>query len=363
MKPLKIGFDARAAILDPHRGLGRVTAQLARTLVRRDDLEVTLFIPRYAHVPDAWYRGARAIVHLPQPSRGAFFFDGPAWKWVLRRHHIDVLHLPAWGVPPGVPVPVVSTLHDITPLRIPESIPPARTRRRAIQRLTTHRRATLVHAVSRATASDAVHGLGIWPERVRVAGWGVNTEIFSPGPDTARNHVLFVGGADPHKRISLLIQAWTSAEADGLPPLTIAGSAARASFVRSAAAQHPDRLVLAGIVDDHQLAGLYRTAIALLLPSLWEGFGLPVLEAMASGCIPVLTDRASLPEVGRDAALFLPVTASAAAWAAAVRKLTSDVTLCTRLAARGITLASEQTWERSAERLIEIYHQAIDLRG
>ncbi|NOZ79010.1 MAG: glycosyltransferase family 4 protein [Acidobacteria bacterium] len=355
---LHLGLDARAAMIDPYRGLGRVTAQLARVLIRRNDLEVTLFVPRHAHVPGPWYRGARAIVHLPQPSRGAFLWDGPAWRWILRRHRVDVLHLPAWGVPPGIPVPVVSTLHDITPLRIPGSIPSAWARRRACQRLETHRRASLVHAVSRATAADAVHGLGIVPDRVRVAGWGVDTRLFVPGPNAARRHVLFVGGADPHKRIGLLVDAWTAPGSADLPPLVIAGGAARAPFVRQAAAADPDRIELVGLVGDETLARLYRTAIALLMPSLWEGFGLPVLEAMASGCVPVLTGRASLPEVGGDAALYVPASAPPESWAQAVRRLTGDASLRDRLSARALTLAAARRWEATADALVGIYREA-----
>ncbi len=357
-----LGLDARAAIVDPYRGLGRVTAQLARRLIRRDDLDVTLFVPRHAHVPNAWYRGARAVVHLPQPSRGAFLFDGPAWTLVLRRHPVDVVHLPAWGVPPGIPAPVVSTLHDITPLRIPDSIGSAWARRRARQRLETHRRASLVHAVSVTTATDAVHGLGIPPDRVRVAGWGVDTGLFHPAPETSRHHVLFVGGADAHKRVELLIEAWSDPDAADLPPLTITGGAARAPRVREAAQEHPNRIVLAGIVDDDHLAELYRTAVALVLPSLWEGFGLPVLEAMASGCVPIVTACASLPEVGRDAAIYVPAGAPATSWSQAVRTLIRNRSLRTTLAERALAVAQRATWEQALDPLVAIYREAARSR-
>ena len=354
----RLGLDVRAAVVDPHRGLGRVTAEIARTLAQRPDLALTLFVPRKAHVPEAWYRDGATIVHLPQPRRGAFLWDGPAWRFALRRHPVEVLHLPAWGVPPGIPVPVVSTLHDITPLRFPETIPAGHTRRRAIQRLETHRRATLVHAVSDATASDAVHGLGVSPDRLRVVGWGVDPAVFSPAPTVEREHVLYVGGGDPHKRIGLLCEAWSLPEAAGLPQLVIAGDAARTAVVRRTAARWPERVRPVGTVPDARLAELYRGALALLLPSLWEGYGLPVLEAMACGSVPIVTPLASLTAVAADAALYVPADAGPAAWAEMVRRLLREPGLRPRLARRGLELASTRSWRRTAGLLVEVYREA-----
>ncbi len=356
---ISIGFDARAAVLDPHRGLGRVAASLAEALLGREDVVTTIFVPRSSHdISGRWYRDAARIVHLPQPRRGAFLWDGPAWRWVLRHHPVDVLHLPAWGVPPGVPLPVVATLHDVTPLRVPESIRSRRVRRRAVQRLGTHHRATLVHAVSRATARDAVHVLGLPPDRIRVVHNGVALREAREACGE-RRHVLFVGGADPHKRVDLLVRAWSLAEAAGLPPLVVAGGAARDPGVVEAARRHPDRIRAAGIVDDGELEALYGGALAVLLPSLWEGYGLPAAEGMARGAVPVLTARASLPEAGRDAALYLPAGAGPLEWLAAVRRLVEDRELRARLVERGLRRARERTWERTADALVEVYREAV----
>ncbi len=345
--------------MDPHRGLGRVTAGLADALRELDGVETVLFVPRGLHgVPTRWYRGSARVVQLPQPRRGAFLWDGPAWRWVLRRHPVDVLHLPAWGVPPGIPVPVVATLHDVTPLRIPEAIPAGRVRRRAVQRLGTYHRATLLHAVSRATARDAVHVLGIPPTRIRVVHNGTHV----PGggvPAGERTHVLFVGGADPHKRVELLLTAWGLPEAADLPPLVVAGGAAADPRVVEAARRDPGRIRAAGVVDDAALDALYPGASAVLLPSLWEGYGLPAAEGMARGAVPVLTTRGSLPEAGRDAALYLPAGAGPREWLGAVRRLLEDGELRTRLVRRGMARARERTWERIAGDLAEVYREAV----
>jgi len=356
MEMLTLGFDARPAVIDPHRGVGRVAAQLAGALLLRDDVSSTVFVPRGAHVPEAWYRGLVRIVQLPQPRRGAFLWDGPAWRWVLGRYPVDVLHLPAWGVPPGVPVPVVATLHDVIPLRFPEAIPSRRVRHRAVQRLGTYGRATLVHAVSRATARDAVHVLGIDPGRVRVVHNGVEMPVGESACD--RRHVLYVGGGDPHKRVDLLLEAWALPHAEGVPPLVIAGGAAGRADVAAAAGRLPARIRLAGAVDDSTLEELYRRAVAVVMPSLWEGYGLPVVEGMARGAVPVITARASLPEVGADAALYVPATAGPEAWIGAVRQLVEDPRLRSRLAVRALELAERRSWDRCAEGMVELYRKA-----
>ena len=355
MVTLRAGFDLRPAAIDPDRGLGRVAAGLARALASMGGLELTVFVPSGVHV-EGWYTAGVEVVHLPQPRRGAWLWDGPAWRWVLRRHPVDVLHLPAWGVPPGIPVPVVATLHDVTPVRHPEAIPVGRVRRRAVQRLGTYRRATLVHAVSRATARDAVHVLGIPPERVRVVANGV-TPPASParGP---REHVLFVGGADPHKRVDLLVEAWTLNRAPDLPPLVVAGGAAGHPAVRRGAALRPGVVRPLGTVEDGELHALYARAVAVLLPSLWEGFGLPALEGQAHGAVPVLTARSALPEAGGEAALYVPAGAPARRWAEAVLRLVRDPVLAGRLREAGFARARRSTWGGTAARLAGVYREA-----
>jgi len=329
-------------------------------LLQHSEIRVTVFVPGGMHAPEPWYRSATAVVQLPQPRRGAFLWDGPVWRWVLGRHPMDVLHLPAWGVPPGIPVPVVATLHDVIPLRFPEAIPARGIRHRAVQRLGTFGRATLVHAVSRATARDAVHVLGIDPGRVRVVHNGVACPG-SPGQNEGR-HVLYIGGADPHKRVDLLLEAWSLPEAEGLPPLMVAGAAAARPDAVTSAGRHPGRIRLAGPVDDEALDRLYREAMAVVLPSLWEGYGLPVLEGMARGAVPVVTARASLPEVGADAALYVPAAAGPEAWLEAIQRLVNDRDLRSRLSRRGRELAAGRSWDACAQGLIELYREASTRR-
>lgn len=355
MTQLRIGFDARAAVLDPRRGIGRVTRDLAEALIRADGADVVVFVHPNPLVPEAWYHRAE-VVHLKRPTRGAFLFDPLAWRWALRRHLVNVLHLPAWGVPPGIPAPVVSTLYDVTPIRFPGCLP-SRARRRAVQRLHTHRRATVVHAISNATALDATHALGIAPGRVHTELLGIDHTVFCPADDGVGNQVLFVGGGDGHKRIELLIDMWCAPEGRDLPTLVLAGSACTLPTVVRAARQAPERVRPVGEVAEAELVALYRTSMALLLPSLWEGFGLPALEAMACGCVPIVTDVSSLPEVVGDAGVLVSPDRGGQAWANAVRRLREHPEELSRLRAAGIERAARMTWDRTAEGLMGLYRE------
>ena len=355
---LRVGIDARAAFLDPNRGLGRVARQLTSALLETPSIAAVVFVPGGARVPRAWYRERVTVVHLRRPVRGAFLWDGPAWMWTLRHRPVDVLYLPAWGVPPGLSTPVVSTLHDAIPIRFPTAIRSRWTRARAVQRLFTHRRATLVHTNSQATATDAVHVLGIPSRRVRPALLGVDPERFSPD-DTARlEHVLYVGGGDEHKRVGLLLDAWSRSDASDLPPLVVAGSAALSPGAVAAANREPDRVRCRANLDDSTLRSLYRSAYALVVPSLWEGFGLPVLEAMACGCPAVVTKAGALPEAGGDAAVYISPEQGPVAWRDAVRQLVTNRELRERRAELSIHWANAHSWSTAAESLLRILVEA-----
>jgi glycosyltransferase involved in cell wall biosynthesis len=356
---VRIGFDARAAFLDPHRGFGRVAAALADALVRALPGDVVLFVPHDAPVPPPWYSFAAAVVALRRPRRGAFLFDGPAWRFTLRRHHVDVLHLPTWTIPATLPVPVVATGYDATPLRFPS--PPGRWRRhrarRAIRSLT---RAELVHAISAHTAGELSVFAGVASERIRVVHLGVG-EPFTPAARPQEpSHLLFVGGAESHKNVATILDMLALPGSEALPPLLLVGAAAADCDVHALArARGLDERRLRTVVAkaDDELATLYRSALATLVPSRNEGFGLPALEAMACGC-PVLAARAgALPEVCGEAALLLDAD-DAGAWLAAVRMLQADPARRSALADAGLAQARSFTWERSARALIGLYREA-----
>lgn len=354
----RIGFDARAAFLDRFRGFGRVTRSLAESLLDLAPGEIVLFVPHGVSVPPRWYAGAAEVVHLHRPRRGAFLFDGPAWRWTLHRHPVDVLHLPTWGVPPAMPVPVVATFYDAIPFRF--ASPPGWWRRlRARRAIRSLARATAVHAISSFARDECLATVRIDPERVTAVPLGVRAP-FGPAPQSLPpTHLLFVGGADPHKNFDLILAMLSMDGAEQLPPLLLAGPAAT-TVATSGLTRLRGRVIPATPMGDEQLAALYRSAVALLLPSRCEGFGLPAIEAMACGC-PVLAARAgSLPEVCGGAAVLLDPD-QPAAWLRAVLDLIARPGRRAELIAAGLSRAAEFTWARTARGLLELYRAATRL--
>ncbi len=353
---MTFGFDARAAFLDPHRGFGRVTASLAQALLETSPGTLAVFVPHGARVPPAWYPLAARIVQLRRPRRAAFLADPLAWRWTLARQPVAMLHLPAWGVPPALPGAVVATFHDATPFRFPS--PPSRWQRlRARLGIRSLRRATLVHAVSRHAAGELAAFAGVPAERVRVVHWGVGAP-FRPSPTPLPpRHLLFVGGDEPHKNLALLVAAL-----DGLaaPPLLVvapAGARQRvASLLQPLAAA--GRAAVAVALGDEEMAALYQQAVATLIPSRNEGFGLPALEAMACGSPVLAANCGALPEVCGSAALLLDPE-DPAPWREAVAALCQDASRRNDLAEAGRARAAAFTWERCAAALLEVYREAI----
>ncbi len=297
-------------------------------------------------------------MELRRPRRAAFLVDGPAWRWTLQRQRVDVLHIPAWGVPAGLRLPLVATGYDATPLRFasPHGWWP---RRRLAMALRSLRRATAVHAISAHAGNELAALAGVDRSRIHVVHLGVG-EPFAPAPSpapAAPRHLLFVGGLDPHKNVALLSAMLALPGSDSLPPLIVAGSASPAPGPLATAIAG-GRVRFAAARSDAELAQLYRGAAALLLPSRNEGFGLPAVEAMACGCPVIAADAGALPEVCAGAAVLLPAD-DAPAWRDAARRLLDDGELRRSLIAAGLARAAELTWERTAQGLVEVYRAAI----
>ena len=163
--------------------------------------------------------------------------------------------------------------------------------------------------------------------------------------------VLFVGSSAPHKNVAIVYSIADELAARGINIL-IAGGEDKKVYARE---QHrpPPNIRHLGRVDDNHLAFLYRRALCLLFPSRTEGFGLPVLEAMALGCPVISSDAASLPEVCGEAALYAPPD-DASAWLTAIRRIINEPTLSRRLASCGVKRSTAFSWRQSAEKYLEL---------
>ena len=256
------------------------------------------------------------------------------------RDGVDVLHCPGHRGPLRSRVPLVLTIHDLAVLRHPETFN-RWTRlysKLVLPRLA--RAAARVIAVSDFTAREAVELLGVDGGRVRVIPHGVEPPFTPEGPKADGEYVLAVGTLEPRKNLARLAEAARLADVE----LRVAGAAGWGAVdVQSI-----------GYVDDDELARLYRGAAALVYPSLYEGFGLPVLEAMASGT-PVVTSAGTAPAEVADGAAVLVDPLDAEAIAAGIQEA---VRRREELRAAGLERARAFTWPAAAQATLEVYREA-----
>ena len=321
-----------------------------------------------------------ALRSLPLPRLWTHARLGPA----LARERPALLFVPAHVVPLLHP-PSVVTLHDLGYLAFPTAHP---ARRRLELHLTTRwslHAARRVIAISQATKADLVRHYGADPARITVVYHGLSPSfrptndpavlvrhgLQQPGEAAPRPYFFYVGTLQPRKNLARLLDAFASANQrlaaspDERPLLVLAGRRgwlAETIMQRATALGLRDRVRLLGYVPDADLPALLSGALAFAFPSLYEGFGMPVLEAMACGT-PVLTSTTSaLPEVAGDAALLVDPT-DTNALAAALARLATDAPLRTALRIRGLSRAAQFTWERCARETLAVLHASLPSTG
>ena len=259
---------------------------------------------------------------------------------LLRRLRPELSHF-QHALPLALPGPSVVTIHDLHFERDPSvmGLADRLTFKAVVPRAV--RKADHVLAVSERTKRDLVELYGVPAEKVTVTPHGVDP-AFAPGDGTHDGYLLFVGAVQARKDPLAALEA---AEAAGLP-LVVAGPEKEPELVRELRARGAD---VRGWVEQAELAQLYRRAAAFVLPSRYEGFGVPVLEAMASGAPVVLSDDEALREVAGDAGVYGDVTDG-------VRTALADRD---RYALAGVARASRFSWEESARLTAEVYRGVL----
>lgn len=372
----------------PPGGVGRYTAELARLLpeVPSGDpdgsVELAPFVASHsatsirAALSEFRLEGLEpTVLPLPRPVLyDAWHLLGrPGLGRVARRAGpLDVVHAPSLAVPPKGPYRLVVTAHDAAPLTFPETYP-ARGRwfhRRGIAAAA--RRADLVITISHAAAAEIDEHTDISPDRVRVVANGVDLGDASDEEVAAaraaldlndRPYVLWLGTLEPRKNVGVLVEAFArwAATSDVPHRLVLAGPGGwieDPEVVLEPARRLGDRVRTVGRVDADHLRGLYRGADLFAFPSVHEGFGLPVLEAMAQATPVVCSDIPALVEVADGAARLVPAH-DPDAWASALDDMASDDDERMRLSAAGRRRAEDFSWERCAAETVAVYREAL----
>ena len=339
-----VAVDARDALAPMPRGRGRYVARLAAALrdsPAGDGIELRLLEP-------------------PAPERGPeLLWEQVLLPRVLRRERIDAVHAPNCFLPLRRPCPGVVTVHDLAFEAFPDDF----SRLTGLKFRTIARRAVRsaerVLCVSEFTRREVCERYGASRDRTRVVPLAAAMPAGAADPPSGR-YVLAVGDLRPRRNLPRLAAAFRQLHADGLPHrLVLAGhDYGVADAARAAAGDAP--VEVTGYVEDERLDALVRGAELLVHPSLYEGFGLPMLEAMARGT-PVAAARASaLPETAGDAAAFFDPR-DPADIAATIRRVLEDTALRDELIERGRRRAASFSWAETATGTAAVYRELVEL--
>ena len=374
--PLHVAVDA-TSLIGPRTGVGRFTAEIVNRVAQRDEVALSAFAV-------TWRGRGRLRPTLPAgvrfvgpavPARLVRVlwsrFDMPSAEWLAGPY--DVVHGPNFVVPPARHAAEVVTVHDLTSVRFPELCTPD-TRQYPALIARAVRRGAWIHAVSRFVAEEVQQAFGVEDERVVVIPNG-----FGPPPSDrqgfdaaagrhlagADRYVLSLGTVEPRKDLPTLVAAFDAVAAtDPDLHLVIAGPDGWGVEALTAArgqAIHRRRIHRIGWVTDPQRVALLRGAAVFAYPSLYEGFGLPPLEAMAVGT-PVVTSAAgALPEVLGDAARLVPPH-DAEALAGALSDVLTDADLRTSLIAHGLEQVLLYDWDVTTTGIVDLFRRASEAR-
>ncbi len=359
MAPLRIGIDGRA-FGTPAGGVRRYATELFAAMVALEPaLDLVVIGGEGAGTTGRWQPAASLL-----PTNLGWCVGG--LPVAARRAQLDLFHAPAYTGPLWGVHPLVLTLHDVSYALHPHWSPHPNGVGRVRQAFYRACAAQADRIITDSTFSktEIIAAYGIDERRIDVVPLGV-ADVFRPDATVPREPVvLHVGDLHPRRNLLMLLDlvvdsARHEPRLSGLQ-LVLAGrdlGLLDALQARAAALEATDRLRYVGRPDDAGLADWYRRAGVMAYPSMYEGFGLPVLEALACGTPVVASDAASIPEVTGDAAVLLPPDA-APRWAEAVREiLLLDDSRRALISARGIARARAFTWTQTAARTLETYER------
>jgi len=368
---LKIAIDARKL---RDYGIGTYIRNLLRHLSRIDSRTEYVLFCRGADCAATEELGDnfRAV---PEPARPYSASEQLRIPMDLRREGIDLFHAPHYVLPPLTPCKSVVTIHDCIHLRFPQYLPNrlAYAYARSSLWFATHR-SNRVLTVSEASKRDILRYFHVPEGKIDVIYNAIDERFGEPpAPEEIERvrdryqlnapYVLYAGNIKPHKNLERLIEAFhmlRRGDLEHVKMLIIGDEISKYATLRRAVHRYKlhKHVRFFGFVPDKTLAVFYRLARAFVFPSLYEGFGLPPLEAMASGTPVITSNISSLPEVVGDAALLIdPYDASAIA--DAMRRVLLDSDLRDDLRQRGLRRVSEFSWERSVRRVREIYEEVL----
>jgi glycosyltransferase involved in cell wall biosynthesis len=372
---VRIGIDARKL---HDFGIGTYIRNLLRQLARLDRDTEFVLLCRSDDAPSLASLGPN-FRPVAETAGNYSLAEQVKIPLALRRERVDLFHAPHYVLPPLVPCRSVVTIHDCIHLMFPQYLPSRIALRYARASISTaSRRATRVLTVSESSKRDILRFVDLPADKIDVI-YNAYDERFTVEPreeDVVRvreryqlhdEFVLYAGNVKPHKNLERLIEAFHLVRSRGLDHLKlvmIGDEISKYAALRRAVHQHQlhKYVRFLGYLPEETLAVMYRLAGVFVFPSLYEGFGLPPLEAMASGTPVVTSNVSSLPEVAGDAALLVDPY-DPAAIADGIYRVITDAPLRRTLRQKGLARANQFSWEESVRRVRAIYGEVCNVEG
>ena len=369
---MRIAIDARKL---RDYGIGTYIRNLVRNLARIDRTTDYVLIVQPSDVEIAGALGDNFRT-VPDWSGNYSIREQLSIPLDLRREKVDLFHAPHYVLPPLTPCRSVVTIHDCIHLRFPQYLPNrlAYVYARSSLWIATHR-ASRVLTVSETSKRDILRYFHVPESRIDVI-YNAIDERLGQAPSATElaevreryqlndPFVLYTGNIKPHKNLERLIEAFHALRLGGLDQvklLIIGDEISKYPALRRAVHRYKlhKHVRFFGFVPDKTLASLYRLASVFVFPSLYEGFGLPPLEAMAAGTPVITSNVSSLPEVVGNAAILIdPYEPDSIA--EAMRRVLTDAPLREELREKGLARVKEFSWERSVQRVRQIYTEVIE---
>jgi glycosyltransferase involved in cell wall biosynthesis len=371
-------------------GSGQYINHLMRQLTRLGDESEYVLITNiewrmqdasHSHSPFSILRSPFCILHpVPTPfdsiseNLAKLWFEQVSFPRACRRQGVELAHVPYFASPLFPTTPTVVTVHDLIPMLLPAYRGSMLVRLYTLLVAIAAKRADMVLTDSQASKWDIVHLLDIPSERVRVIYLAAD-DIYQPVLDDHRltairqkydlpeSYLLYLGGFDQRKNVLALLKAFAQLAKDSRAFLGIAGRLPEKGLdffpdprpiIQELEIE--ERVVFTGWVPEEDKPALYSGARALVFPSLYEGFGLPPLEALACGTPVIASNRGSLPEIVGEGGLLLEPD-DVEGLAAAMQKLLNDDTLREDLRRKGLAHAARFSWEKTARETLAVYRE------
>jgi len=364
MRPIKVGYDAQALTGKHQTGLGVYAVNIARNLEKH---------PESVKMKLLWPAGRKVF----KKTMERLIWEQFHLVLAAHREEVDLIHTPCFSVPRFTRIPKVVTAHDLIVLHNPSFMPLGSRWYFSKWIPASYKSADHIIAVSKATRDDLVQRLGIHPSKITVIYHGVNPVYTRTTDPHEINRIRFkykvpadfflmVGSFEPRKNIDVAIEAFKNISSiSNQIRLVLIGKpnsyqAEMQKLVKSY--KLSDQVLFPGYIPDEELKTLYSMATAFLFPSSAEGFGLPLIEAMSTGCPVIASNLKVFHEIGADAVTYVQV-GDVSALAAQMRKLLSDESLQAEFVWKGMAQAMNYSWDHATEETFKVYLKVLTERG